>query len=254
MPTFEKPPSRRHFLRLCLAAPAATLLAACRGAVSSQPTPAPVVRVEPGSLPPTAAPAVPTSPAEQPAPGAGPPSTSAGPDPSAAPIAQAPTLPPTPACPDDDDFTPAQTEGPFYTPNSPERVSLLEPGMAGTAMVLTGQVLSPSCAPITGALVDVWHCDDAGVYDNAGYRLRGHQFTDQQGSYRFETIMPGLYPGRTRHFHVKVQAPNGPVLTTQLYFPDEPGNTSDGIFQPELLLDVREVAGGKTGTFTFVLA
>ena len=66
--------------------------------------------------------------------------------------------------------------------------------------------------------------------------------------------MPGLYTGRTRHIHVKVQAPDGPVLTTQLYFPGEPANDRDGIFSPELLLgDVREAGGARQVSFTFVL-
>jgi hypothetical protein len=63
-------------------------------------------------------------------------------------------------------------------------------------------------------------------------------------------IVPGLYPGRTRHIHVKVQAPDRPVLTTQLYFPGEPANASDGIFREELLLDM---CGDRQGSFTFVL-
>ncbi|MDL1903090.1 hypothetical protein FBR02_20265, partial [Anaerolineae bacterium CFX9] len=119
-------------------------------------------------------------------------------------------LAPTPACgdDDDDDVTIAQTEGPFYTPNSPLRTSLLEEGLTGTPMLLTGYVLTTGCQPVANALVDFWHADDAGVYDNAGYRLRGHQFTDEAGRWTLETIVPGLYPGRTRHFHVKVQAPN----------------------------------------------
>jgi protocatechuate 3,4-dioxygenase beta subunit len=164
-------------------------------------------------------------------------------------------LPPTPACgDDDDDLTPPQTEGPFYTPSTPERNSLLEPDMPGTKLIVTGYVLATDCQPVAQALLDFWHCDDAGVYDNVGYRLRGHQFTDDQGQYFLETIMPGVYTGRTRHIHVKVQAPNQPVLTTQLYFPNEPDNARDGIFQPELLMDVQDVADGKAGTFNFVLA
>lgn len=163
-------------------------------------------------------------------------------------------LAPTPACGDDDDETPAQTDGPFYTPNSPERASLLEAGMAGTVMILTGAVLTTGCQPVARALVDFWHADDAGVYDNLGYRLRGHQFTDDQGRYRLETIVPGLYPGRTRHFHVKVQAANQPILTTQLYFPDEPSNNTDGIYNPELVMAVADSATGKQAAFDFVLA
>jgi protocatechuate 3,4-dioxygenase beta subunit len=165
------------------------------------------------------------------------------------------TLSPTPVCgDDDDDVTIAQTEGPYFTPNSPERTSLLEAGMPGTTMLLTGYVLSTDCQPVARALVDFWHADDAGVYDNEGYRLRGHQFTDDEGRYTLETVVPGLYPGRTRHFHVKVQAPDQPVITTQLYFPDEPSNATDGIYSPELLISVADTADGKQAAFNFVLA
>jgi protocatechuate 3,4-dioxygenase beta subunit len=164
------------------------------------------------------------------------------------------TLAPTPACDDGDDPTLAQTEGPYFTPNSPERASLLEAGMGGQRLVLAGTVLTTDCRPLQRALLDFWQADDAGQYDNQGYRLRGHQFSDAKGAWRLETIVPGLYTGRTRHIHVKVQAPDGPVLTTQLYFPGEPENDRDGIFSPELLLgDVRDAGGTRRGSFTFVL-
>jgi protocatechuate 3,4-dioxygenase beta subunit len=167
--------------------------------------------------------------------------------------AQSVPLAPTPACPDDGAPTPRQTPGPFYKPDSPRRTSLLEPGMDGTRIVVTGLVVSTECTPVAGALVDFWQADAAGVYDNAGYRLRGHQLTDDQGRYRLETIVPGLYPGRTRHFHVNVQAPHRPVLTTQLYIPREPANERDGLYRPDLLVRLANEAGGAVGTFTFVL-
>jgi protocatechuate 3,4-dioxygenase beta subunit len=158
---------------------------------------------------------------------------------------------PTPAC--GAGATPPQIEGPFFKPRSPERRSLIEPGIRGAPIVVEGRVLSTGCKPVAGALVDFWQADAGGAYDNSGYRLRGHQFTDGAGKYRLETIVPGLYPGRTRHFHVRVQAPNRPVLTTQLYFPGEPGNRRDGIFNPKLLLDLGESDQAKTGRFDFVL-
>jgi protocatechuate 3,4-dioxygenase beta subunit len=145
-------------------------------------------------------------------------------------------LAPTPACGDDDEPTPAQSEGPFFVPNSPERSDLREPGLAGTPLLLTGLVATRSCRPLPGALVELWHADDAGSYDLAGFRCRGHQFTDSSGAYRFSTILPGLYPGRTRHFHLKFQAASRPVLTTQFYFPGEPLNAVDGLFNPELVM------------------
>jgi protocatechuate 3,4-dioxygenase beta subunit len=164
------------------------------------------------------------------------------------------SLNPTPACDDgDDDPTPAQTEGPYFTSNSPPRSTLVEAGMAGTLLTLSGRVLTTSCQPISQAKLDFWQADNAGAYDNAGYRLRGHQFTDQSGRFTLQTIVPGLYPGRTRHIHVKVQAPNGPVLTTQLYFPGEARNASDGIYSADLLMAIEDVSGGKSGAFDFVV-
>lgn len=162
-------------------------------------------------------------------------------------------LEPTPACDDHDEPTPSQTEGPFYTPRSPERSSLREKGMKGTALVLTGQVLNTKCQPIGGALLDWWHADADGNYDNDGFKLRGHQYTDSKGNFRLETIVPGLYPGRTRHFHVKVKGPDSPVLTTQLYFPDEPGNERDSIYKPALLMKISEGTQGASANFVFVL-
>ena len=114
-------------------------------------------------------------------------------------------------------------------------------------------MLSTRCQPIAGALLDFWQCDNAGEYDNAGFLLRGHQFSDAAGAYRLETVVPAIYPGRTRHIHVKVQAPNNPVLTTQVYFPDVPENQHDFLFQRELLMTLRDDGTGKLGRFDFVL-
>lgn len=172
--------------------------------------------------------------------------TSASPSPAAA-------LSPTPQCTDGDDATPSQTEGPYFTLNSPLRTSIVEAGMAGTRLSLSGLVLSTACQPVPQALVDFWQCDNAGVYDNAGYRLRGHQFTDATGRFVLETIVPGLYPGRTRHIHVKVQAPSRAVLTTQLYFPGEPRNAGDGIFNADLVLSVQSAGGAQQAAFNFVV-
>lgn len=151
-------------------------------------------------------------------------------------------------------LTPPQTEGPYFTPNTPMRTSLLEPGMPGTRLVVEGSVLTAGCKPVARALLDFWQADALGRYDNAGYRLRGHQLTDEAGRYRLETVVPAQYPGRTRHIHVKVQAPGQPSLTTQLYFPDDAGNRRDSIFDPALVMRVRDMEGGKLATFDFVLA
>ncbi len=245
-------PSRRAFLRACAAGPVAVVLAACSQTLNT-PTNAPEPTAAPTNLPaPTLVPTSAPEPTNLPEPAAAPTVVpTSAPEPTAVPVQ---ALAPTPACDDDDDSTPAQTEGPYFMANSPERASLIEAGITGTRLVVSGLVRSTDCQNVARALLEFWHCDAAGVYDNVGFHLRGHQFTDDQGRYTLETIVPGVYPGRTRHIHVKVQAPNQPTLTTQLYFPDEPGNVSDSIFRPELVMAVQDAADGKAAAFDFVLA
>lgn len=161
------------------------------------------------------------------------------------------TLTPTPAC--GGSATPTQTEGPYFKPSSPERLSLLEPEMRGRRLIVSGVVRGTDCKPVPRALLDFWQADAGGRYDNAAFRLRGHQLTDAEGRYRLETILPGVYPGRTRHIHVKAQAPNRPPLTTQMYFPGEAGNARDGLFDPALLVALADAADGATARFDFVL-
>ncbi len=162
-------------------------------------------------------------------------------------------LNPTPECRDGDAVTLRQTEGPFFKPSSPERFDLMEQGLKGQPIELAGFVLTRSCKPVSGALIDLWHADDAGAYDNKGFRLRGHQFADENGRFRFRTIVPAVYEGRTRHFHVKVQPKGGRILTTQLYLPGEPKNRQDGLFRKELLIRTAKNEGWLAGRFDFVL-
>jgi protocatechuate 3,4-dioxygenase beta subunit len=166
---------------------------------------------------------------------------------------EAQELAPTPACDDNDAATPRQEEGPFFKPRSPERADLREPGGAGRSVELSGLVLTRRCRPLAGAVVDLWHADDKGVYDSSGFRYRGHLVTGSDGVFRFRTIMPALYTGRTRHYHFKVQALGSRLLTTQLYFPDEPGNRRDHLFRRELLMRVADAGGGLAARFDFVL-
>jgi protocatechuate 3,4-dioxygenase beta subunit len=160
----------------------------------------------------------------------------------------------TPECRDGDStVTLSETEGPFFKPSSPARLELYEVGTAGQLFELSGLVLSRDCKPLAGALLDFWQANDAGEYDGSGFRLRGHQFTDTGGRYRLRTIVPGAYDRRTRHIHVKVQPPGGRLLTTQLYFPDEPKNSSDSFFRSELLMRTASIGPTLTGRFDFVL-
>ena len=236
MDTVTKAFNRRQFLTLLPPALGALLLAACGSDDSSESATASQQSAPAGSSSSNASSTTASAPA----------STATG---AAAQVA------PTPACGDDDDDpTIAQTEGPYFKASSPQRTTLIEGSVTGTRLLVEGVVMNTSCRPVARALVDFWQADDRGEYDNSGFRYRGHQFTDDQGRYRLETVLPGLYPGRTRHVHVKVQAPNRPVLTTQLYFPGESGNQRDGIFNQKLVLeDYKDAAGGKTGRFDFVV-
>jgi protocatechuate 3,4-dioxygenase beta subunit len=131
----------------------------------------------------------------------------------------------TPSCHDGDEATIAETEGPFFKAKSPRRSDLREPGTKGKLLELSGLVLTKRCRPLAGAVVDLWHADENGEYDNTGFRYRGHVVTEADRAFHFRTIVPALYPGRTRHYHVKVQVPGSQLLTTQLYFPNEPKNS-----------------------------
>ena len=160
----------------------------------------------------------------------------------------------TPAIVDDDDPTPAQTEGPYFTPNSPLRRSIVPAGAAGVRLTLTGRVLTTAGKPVARALIDFWQADAGGAYDNSGYRFRGHQLTDAKGRYALTTVVPGLYPGRTKHIHVKVQPRGGSILTTQLYFPGVARNRSDSIFRSALLVrNWRKVGARRAARFDFVV-
>lgn len=159
------------------------------------------------------------------------------------------SLKPTPAIADDDEITPSMTAGPFYKPSSPLRSSLLEPGVSGTRIVLSGLVLNTSANAIENTMLDFWQTDPMGNYDTAGYKFRGHQFTNEEGQYFLETMIPRGYSGRTKHIHVKLQTPNNEILITQLFFPGETRNESDFLFRPELLMLVQN----SKASFDFVL-
>lgn len=148
--------------------------------------------------------------------------------------------------------TAEQTEGPYYKAGSPEIKDIAQ-GVSGEKLVVRGFVYDTDCKPIANAWLDFWQADSTGVYDNDGYKLRGHQYSDENGRYELQTIVPLDYESRPPHIHVKVRSGNGPILTSQLYFPGASQNEIDGIFNQELLMDVQESSGGKTGTFNFFL-
>lgn len=171
----------------------------------------------------------------------------------------------TPAC--DGHETPAAMEGPLFKPESPERGDLITPAIRGVRLDLTGVVYDTGCTPQPGALMEFWQCDQNGDYDTSGFSLRGHQYTDRRGAFRLTTIIPRDYWGRwgkrAPHIHTQVQTPGGPVLITQLYFPDNTQaygrdfaalNAGDGIINRSCTITLSGPKDGAyTGAFDFVV-
>jgi protocatechuate 3,4-dioxygenase beta subunit len=151
-------------------------------------------------------------------------------------------------------LTPTQIEGPYYKVASPHRSSLIEPGITGTRILLTGRVLNQHGVPIPGAVVDFWQSDDRGNYDMVGNLLRGHVFTDETGTYQLETIMPACYePRQAKHIHAKIQGVSRPY-TTQLYFSDDADRVNDNFYMRELEVQVENLPDGtQRGTYDFVI-
>jgi protocatechuate 3,4-dioxygenase beta subunit len=153
--------------------------------------------------------------------------------------------------------TPAQTAGPFYPPVLPldddadlTRVEGKPGQAAGQITDLTGRVLDNSGRPLTGVRVEIWQCDANGRYRHPAergsapvdphFQGHGHAVTDALGRYRFRTIRPVPYPGRTPHVHAAVLPRGGEPLVTQIYVRGESGNQDDFLFK-RIPLERREL-------------
>lgn len=137
------------------------------------------------------------------------------------------------------------TEGPYYKSGSPQRTNIAQE-VTGEKLIITGVVFDKNCKPVPNAWLDFWQAGADGQYDNARYKLRGHQYTDKDGKYILETVIPAPYSTRPPHIHVKVKAGDDPILTTQLYLPNAP-------VSKELILDIKQIDGVNQATFNFVL-
>lgn len=146
-------------------------------------------------------------------------------------------------------LTPAMTEGPFYPDKLPLdqdndllRITDHTTPAVGTITNLSGRVLDKNGQPVKDALVELWQADDHGTYIHTrgaqggatrdlGFQGYGKFETAQEGGWKFRTIQPGLYTGRTRHYHFGITLKGQPRFTTQLFFKDEPGNAKDGVLR-----------------------
>ena len=143
--------------------------------------------------------------------------------------------------------SPAQTLGPFYPRNATQRPANTDADLLtvdgdrvlskGVPIFLVGRVVDRRGQPVSGAVVEIWQCDANAVYhhpDGGAVSERDPTFqgygvdrTDAGGDFRFRTIQPVAYPGRTAHIHVRVQPASGRAFATQLYLPGDPGNARD---------------------------
>lgn len=124
--------------------------------------------------------------------------------------------------------------GPFYRPNAPTRYDLTEEGLRGSVIELKGNVYKSDCAsPLQNALVEIWHCNAEGAYDNESndFQQRAKWLTDENGSYAFKTILPGKYLNgklyRPAHIHFRISEANSKELVSQIYFQGDPHITED---------------------------
>lgn len=142
-------------------------------------------------------------------------------------------------------LTPAQAEGPFYPLSLPQDSDgdLLRNGTQtyrlGQPAWLEGQVSDAEGRPLRGAQVEIWQCDQAGHYHHPGdggradpaFQGFGRVSVDAEGRYRFRTLRPAPYSGRTPHIHLKVRLGPRELLTTQVYVAGEPGNARDALWR-----------------------
>jgi protocatechuate 3,4-dioxygenase beta subunit len=144
--------------------------------------------------------------------------------------------------------TPEQTEGPFFPDKLPLdqdndliRITDQTTPAVGTITNLSGRVLDKNGAPLKDALVELWQADDHGAYlhtkgaaqagRDPGFQGYGKFETAKDGGWKFRTIQPGLYTGRTRHYHFGITLKGQQRFATQLFFKDEPGNAKDGVLR-----------------------
>jgi catechol 1,2-dioxygenase len=124
--------------------------------------------------------------------------------------------------------------GPFYRPDAPLRSDLTYEGLPGTRIVLKGKVFKSDCiTTLKDAMVEIWHCNADGEYDNASdeFRQRARLLTNDNGEYTFRTILPGKYLNgelyRPSHIHYRVTEKDSKELISQIYFKGDPHITKD---------------------------
>mgnify|MGYP005992865497 CR=1 FL=1 len=150
--------------------------------------------------------------------------------------------------------------GPYYVSGTSKITNLNTQNLSGDKIIVSGKLYGGAgkTKPIANAMIEVWHADSGGTYHPVGdgnvsnytadkITLRGFVNTDAQGNYSFESIRPGLYPGRPRHFHYRVTANGYKTLVTQIYFKDDPTTASESIEDCRIIDFKKDSAGTYKG-------
>lgn len=160
--------------------------------------------------------------------------------------------------------TPSQTEGPFYpdhlpldTDNDLLVINDTSTPALGEVTWLSGRILDVRGEPMRGVLVEIWQCDQNGVYlhsqdtrragRDSSFQGFGRFMTGSTGEYLFRTIKPVPYPGRTPHIHFALKSKGREKWTTQCYVQGEPLNEKDGVYR-----GIRNAAQRQSVTVPFV--
>jgi len=157
--------------------------------------------------------------------------------------------------------TAANIEGPFFRPGAPlataNTLSLTPSGAAGTRLQLVGCITDPQCQPLPGAMLEIWHADHHGDYDDEAFTYRGRVRVGADGRFDLRTIVPGHYRvgggHRPAHIHVKVHANGRPSLTTQLYFEGDRFNAGDPFIHRSLIMPITQSGEGLKAAFDIAI-
>ena len=157
-------------------------------------------------------------------------------------------------CKDDKPTPAARPDAPVGS-GAMEKMEILRPTAGATALTITGFVVGLKCGGIKGARVDVWHADAKGAYLPGAAALRAFQLTDAKGKFVFGSVLPGAAAGKPRVLNIRVQTftPAKAVLTTVLFFPDDPLRTKDPRFKPALELKVSGSGTSQSARFDVLL-
>ena len=154
--------------------------------------------------------------------------------------------------------TDADIEGPYYESDAPIGNDLDIHDETAVKLMVTGLVLDVDCNPIPNAVIELWHADVAGDYDDtAAMKYRGQFSADKKGAYWFRTIVPGRYLNgdeyRPAHLHVKIWVGGKELLTTQLYFSGDPYNKNDAWYDVKREMAMTKTTDEWTSSFDFVV-